>query len=159
MRFATVCFTKSTFGHLYHEFMNIFQLRQPFIRHQLRRQLFGLYASRSKVSKSFHLNLQLSQMYVWSYRSVNKWFPKITFFNYFFVIQDFWHLLKPHSSKSLIFVQKFNFDKTLLWDRFEFLHQNWKTFKSVKKLNFLAKSLDFAQKLNLQKIKFWTIIL
>ena len=69
------------------------------------------------------------------------------------------------SSKNWIFVPKFNFDKTLFFDLFEFLRQSWKMFiyKSIKNLNFRAKNLDFEPKLGLQNIKnnnfnqFWPI--
>ena len=60
---------------------------------------------------------------------------------------------------SPIFVQKFNFDKTLPLDIFEFLRQNSKIFfeyfilKIIKYLNFRAKNLDFASKLNLQNFE------
>ena len=37
-------------------------------------------------------------------------------------------------STSLFYVQKFNFNKTLLLDIFEFLHQNWKVFLNFSTL-------------------------
>ena len=69
------------------------------------------------------------------------------------------------SSKNWIFVPKFNFDKTLFFDLFEFLRQSWKMiiYKSIKNLNFRAKNLDFEPKLGLQNTKnknfdqFWPI--
>ena len=72
---------------------------------------------------------------------------------------------ETHYSKSIIFVQKMNFDITLLFDIFEFLRQNWKIFLDISFWNvsnnwvFVPKILILTQNWTykiLEKSQFWS---
>jgi len=49
--------------------------------------------------------------------------------------------LLPHCCKSLICVQKFNFDQTLILDQFEFCRPNCQIFKIICQIGFLKIKL------------------